>query len=252
MSSGQFPRSTLDSIQLKRTIRALYTAAAILSRIRPLWYARYMNHPVLRRLAFPLISKRVHLIEGLEHVPHRGPFIVASNHVSYLDPPILYAILARRVKQKIHFFTKREVINGLTPLVSMRWFGMIPVDQDQPTECLERARKFLERGKIVGIFPEARRNTDHALLKAKTGVARLALWTGAPVLPIGFFGPPAWTVREALKNFFGNHGEVQIHIGAPITFPHTSPELMTKDLLTTVTRTIMQRIAELSHKVYLY
>lgn len=211
-----------------------------------------MNHPLLRRLAFPLISKRAHLIEGLEHVPRHGPFIVASNHVSYLDPPILYAILVRRVKQKIHFLTKREVINGLTPLVSMRWFGMIPVDKDRPTACLEKARSLLERGKIVGIFPEATRNTERTLLKSKTGVARLALWTGAPVLPIGFFGPPAWTVREALKNFFANHEEVQIHIGAPIPFSKTPTEAMTKDLVTAVTRRIMQSIAQLSHKSYLY
>lgn len=211
-----------------------------------------MNHPLLRRIAFPFISKRAQTIAGLEHVPSQGPFIIASNHVSYLDPPILYAIFARRVRQKIHFLTKREIIKGLTPLVSMRWFGMIPVDDERPTECLEKAREYLERKKIVGIFPEGSRNTDRVLLKARTGVARLALWTGSPVLPVGFFGPPAWTVREALKNFFGNRGKVQIHIGAQLSFLKVSPEQLTKEMLNGVTRTIMERIALLSHKSYPY
>ncbi|MBI2426939.1 MAG: 1-acyl-sn-glycerol-3-phosphate acyltransferase, partial [Candidatus Kerfeldbacteria bacterium] len=173
-----------------------------------------MNHPILRRTVFPLTRLRVRFIEGFENLPKNGPLIVASNHVSYLDPPILTSLLVPTIKQKIHFLTKQSVVEGFGRLIGERWMGMIPVKIDQPAQSLDMAEQYLHANKIVGIFPESSRNTSRELYKGKTGVARLALRTGALVVPIGFEGPPGWTAKQAIANFLFGRERISIRIGA--------------------------------------
>lgn len=212
-----------------------------------------MNHPILRRTVFPLTRLRVRFIEGFENVPKGGSLIVASNHVSYLDPPILSSLLVPKLKRKIHFLTKQPVVEGFGRIVGERWMGMIPVKDDQPATSLETAERYLAEKKVVGIFPEAARNISRELFKGKTGVARLALRTGAPVLPIGFEGPPGWTAKQAITNFFFGRERLSIRIGAPLTFERFRGQgAETKETLEEVTRIIMQRIAELCGKTYPY
>ncbi|MDO4239498.1 1-acyl-sn-glycerol-3-phosphate acyltransferase [Micrococcus sp.] len=131
-------------------------------------------------------------ITGLENVPVNGPFILASNHLSFLDSVLLQALCPRPV----HFFAKAEYFTapGLSGRVQRRFFesvGSIPVqrgDQSASVAALEELVSLLEAGEGVGIYPEGTRSRDGRLYRGRTGVGWLALTTGAPVVPVGLRG----------------------------------------------------------------
>ena len=123
---------------------------------------------------------------------------------------------------------------------------MVGKNEDRPSECLPQLRQELEAGNPVGIFPEGMRNAAPYVLPGKTGVARLAHWTGAPVIPCGFQGPFTWTVVQAISASFSSSRNMALRIGEPLNFPKISEDQITKDLLTHTTRTIMARIGELA------
>lgn len=141
-------------------------------------------------------------IEGVQRVPVRGPVILASNHVSYLDPLIL-AYLADRRHRKIRFLAKAELFDkrGLAPL--LRQVRQIPVQRGSTSAAgsLESAVDALRRSECVAVFPEGTISLDLEPMAGKTGTARLAAVAGVPVTPVGLWGThrilfkgrkPAW------------------------------------------------------------
>jgi 1-acyl-sn-glycerol-3-phosphate acyltransferase len=126
-------------------------------------------------------------VQGLEHVPDRGPAIVAANHISFLDSVFLLAVLPRRIT----FVGKSEYMDDWKTRYLFPGVGMIPIDRsggDASRAALASAEKVLERGQLFGIFPEGTRSRSGLLYKGRTGVARLALKTGAPIIPAGIVG----------------------------------------------------------------
>src|SRR3954469_25671695 len=122
---------------------------------------------------------------GREHVPAEGPVIFAANHRSFLDPFII-ACMARR---PLYYVAKRELF--VKPLTA--WFlnslGAFPIDRGNADEdAMTAAREILERGDCVLIFPEGTRVRPGTLGAPKRGVGRLALETGAPVVPVAVIG----------------------------------------------------------------
>ncbi|MCK0116110.1 1-acyl-sn-glycerol-3-phosphate acyltransferase [Isoptericola sp. CG 20/1183] len=131
-------------------------------------------------------------VTGLHNVPRRGPVIIASNHLSFIDSIILPLVVPRHVTfiAKAEYWTGR----GLKGRVS-RWFfttmGHIPVDREDPRagqRSLEDALQVLQRGDAFGIYPEGTRSRDGRLQKGHTGVAWLALTGAAPVVPVALRG----------------------------------------------------------------
>lgn len=122
-------------------------------------------------------------LHGAEHVPTTGPVILASNHIGFLDGPLLAAFAPRPV----HALAKRELFAGpLSPF--LRAAGQIPVDRMHPDPAAVRScLAVLDRGGAVGIFPEGIRG-DGELGRIHGGAAYLALVTGAPVVPVTLFG----------------------------------------------------------------
>lgn len=122
-------------------------------------------------------------LHGTAHLPATGPVILASNHIGFLDGPLLAAFAPRPV----HALAKRELFAG--PLSSfLRAAGQIPVDRMHPDPAAVRScLAVLERGGVVGIFPEGARG-DGELHQIHGGAAYLALVTGAPVVPVTLFG----------------------------------------------------------------
>ena len=152
---------------------------------------------------------------GRENIPASGPVIFASNHRSFLDPFIV-GVLCRR---PVYYVAKSEIFKN--PLVA--WFvsslGAFPVRRGAgDPDMLATARAILERGDCLLIFPEGTRTRPGSLGRPKRGVGRLALETGAPVVPVALIGTEAvrkgWRIRPK---------KVRARIGRPLTFPQVDP-----------------------------
>jgi 1-acyl-sn-glycerol-3-phosphate acyltransferase len=128
-------------------------------------------------------------IEGAQTIPVRGPVILASNHVSYLDPLVL-AYLADRRHRKVRFLAKAELFDKglLGPL--LRSAGQIPVRRGSAdaASSLDAAVEALGRGECVTVFPEGTISLDLEPMAGKSGTARLAQASGIPVSPVGLWG----------------------------------------------------------------
>ena len=144
----------------------------------------------LRRVAVgpPLRAYLRLTVEGHEHVPATGPVIIASNHLSFVDSMVIPLAAGR----KVGFLGKAEYVTGTGAKgwADRLWFGefggMIPVDRDDPraaARSLELAEAHLRGGGAFGIYPEGTRSRDGRLYRGKPGVGRLAVATGAPVVP---------------------------------------------------------------------
>jgi 1-acyl-sn-glycerol-3-phosphate acyltransferase len=146
-------------------------------------------HSVVPPLAKLLWRPR---IRGLHHVPPTGPVILASNHLSFADSVVIPIVVPR----KVVFLAKSDYFTGtgVRGAVSRAWFGglgMLPVDRDDSAAAmasLDTALAVLGRGEAFGIYPEGTRSRDGRLYRGRTGVAHLALTSGAPVVPVGLVG----------------------------------------------------------------
>ena len=156
-------------------------------------------------------------IEGLHNIPESGPVIVASNHLSFADSMVIPIVVPR----KVVFLAKEDYFTGtgVKGALVRGWFegiGMVPVDRDDTRSALaslDIALDVLGRGEAFGIYPEGARSRDGRLYRGRTGVAHLALTSGAPVVPVGLIGterlqPVGATVPRLAR--------VTIRFGTPI------------------------------------
>jgi 1-acyl-sn-glycerol-3-phosphate acyltransferase len=143
-----------------------------------------LHNPALRAGARRLLARKYDVrVTGGEHVPRRGPFIVAANHIGWLDGPLMAIVLPRPV----HAWTKAEMFTGRTG-VFLRRSGQIPLDRfHADPAAVKSALRVLRAGNAVGVFPEGNRG-DGELRRFHRGAAYLALATGAPVVPVAFLG----------------------------------------------------------------
>jgi 1-acyl-sn-glycerol-3-phosphate acyltransferase len=144
----------------------------------------------LHRIVPPLLRAiwRPHLY-GLEHVPRTGPLILASNHQSFIDSVVIPAVTPRPVNflAKSDYFEGRGV-KGRLVRVWFETFGAMPVDRDGSMAALaslDTALSVLAAGGAFGIYPEGTRSRDGRLYRGRTGVAQLAVTSGAPIVPVG-------------------------------------------------------------------
>lgn len=158
-------------------------------------------------------------IEGQHHIPKKGPVILAGNHRAVVDSFFLVLMVRRRIT----FVAKSEYFAGTGVKGAMqRWFfggaGQVPIDRsgaDASRAALDTAIGILDKGGVWGIYPEGTRSPDGCLYKGKTGAIRVALETGAPVIPVVVHGgdavnPPGTRMWRFSK--------VRITVGEPIDF----------------------------------
>jgi 1-acyl-sn-glycerol-3-phosphate acyltransferase len=177
------------------------------------WLFKYVfMGPLLSLLGRPKV-------EGLEHVPHSGPMILASNHLAVADSFYLPLVVSRRIT----FLAKAEYFTG-TGLKGrfQRWFytaaGQVPIDRtdaDSAQSALITAERILNDGKLLGMYPEGTRSPDGRLYKGKTGLARLALESDVPVIPVAMIGT---NVVNPPGSKMWRFGRIQVKFGKPMDF----------------------------------
>jgi 1-acyl-sn-glycerol-3-phosphate acyltransferase len=193
---------------------------------------------LLRTAAEVLFRYRV---VGAELVPKGGGLIVAANHASYLDIPMLGCAMRRRVA----FLGRQDLfpVPGFRRLI--RWLGWIPIRHDRLSrEGFRKAIDMIKAGKVVTIYPEGGRSLDGKLRPGKHGIGVLVAETGCRVLPAYLGGtfdalpPQAKMIRPR---------PITVIFGAPLDFSADAARYSTKEFYRVVSRTVMTRIAELGN-----
>lgn len=184
--------------------------------------------------------------EGTEHVPEEGPAILASNHVSYLDHFLLPAV----VERPIYFISKAQHFDVPVQRWLFKHWGVIPLARGEGDDAaLRRAEQVLAEGDLFGIYPEGTRSRDGKLHKGHTGVARLALKAGVPIVPVGMIGTfEALPKGKRLPSF----SKCRIRIGEPLEFPDLHGQDGDRAVTRKVTDEVMQAIAALSGQEYVH
>ncbi len=177
-------------------------------------------------------------VKGGENLPEKGGYILASNHLSMLDPALAFAFLNRSdvtaLVAKKH--QKNPLIRPLINLVGGIWLNREEAD----TRAMRMALQYLKNGGILGISPEGTRSKTHALIRSKTGIAYLAEHTKVPILPVAIYG----TENAALKILTLQRPRITIHFGKPFYLPSLGRDHR-DSLLRQNTDEVMCRIAAL-------
>ena len=205
---------------------------------------RHVVRPLLRLIYRPVVA-------GLENVPMEGPVILASNHLSFVDSVVIPLVVPRRVTflAKAEYFTTPGV-KGWFQKKFFSGVGQVPIDRsgaNAAAGALSSARRILEQGELFGIYPEGTRSHDGKLYRGKTGVARLALETGVPVIPVAVVGTDV--VAPPGKKF-GSFTRPVVRFGPPLDFSRYEGLETDRFILRSATDEIMYEIMRLSGQEY--
>jgi 1-acyl-sn-glycerol-3-phosphate acyltransferase len=204
------------------------------------WIVKAIMTPILR------LGYRVR-VEGADRVPPHGPVILASNHRSFMDSLFLPLVIRRRVT----FVAKAEYFDDKRAAWFFRGVGQIPIRREGGSaseRALASATDVLEQGGVFGIYPEGTRTRDGYLHRGHTGVARLALRTGSPIVPVGMIGTDEIQPTDAkLPRLFRT---VRIRFGEPLALDRYARAADDRMALRHISDELMFEIAQLSGYQY--
>jgi 1-acyl-sn-glycerol-3-phosphate acyltransferase len=219
------------------------------------WLARRHRHGsarvaywILKAVLTPLLRLLYRVrVEGKENVPRQGPLILAANHRSFMDSLFLPLVIPRRVT----FVAKAEYFDSKKTAWFFRAVGQIPIRREGGSAsegALAAATGVLQDGQVFGIYPEGTRTRDGYLHRGHTGVARLALRTGAPVVPVGMIGTDEIQATDSkMPRLFRT---VTIRFGEPIRPEHYRGREDDSLVLRTITDEVMFEIRQISGYEY--
>ena len=204
---------------------------------------KFVSRAILAPLVRVLFRARV---EGKKNVPMDGPVILASNHLSFIDSVVITLLAPRTVSflAKDSYFTGKG-LKGAASRAFFRSIGAIPVTRgvgQAAQAALDSGLELLDEGKAFAIYPEGTRSLDGRLYRGRTGVAWLALKSGAPVVPVGLRGtdkvqpPGSNSIRFA---------KITIRFGQPLDLHHHG-KADSGRARRHATDEVMDKIAELS------
>jgi 1-acyl-sn-glycerol-3-phosphate acyltransferase len=188
--------------------------------------------------------------DGLENVPKKGPAIIAANHVSFLDSFFIPLVVKRR---KVTYLAKADYFKSWKTSWFFKSAGQISCERSggsKSQQSLEIALDVLKQGDLLGIYPEGTRSPDGRLYRGRTGIARLALAAGVPVIPTGLIGTDVVMPKEAKLPKFTGHTEVKVRFGKPLDFSRFAGRERDRFALRSVTDEIMYEIMQLSGQEY--
>lgn len=208
-----------------------------------------MAYRLLKSFLFPLLMLLFRpKVSGLRFVPSNGPVIIASNHLSFSDSIFMPLVVPRSVTflAKSEYFTSPG-IKGFVKKITFIALGQVPVDRTggkRSEAALLTGLKLLSQDACIGIYPEGTRSPDGRLYKGRTGIARMAIESGAPVIPVAMFNTaeiqPTGQVVPKVRR-------VEMVFGEPMYFTGDSTD---QAVLRAATNQIMEKIAELSKQEY--
>ncbi|MGZ5128772.1 MAG: lysophospholipid acyltransferase family protein [Actinomycetota bacterium] len=165
-------------------------------------------------------------IEGIEHVPRRGQVIVAPNHVSVLDGPLMVATVGTHRWRATRCLIAAEIFTGLTGWI-LRQARQIPIRRGSgDTGALDEAVEAILDGACAGVFPEGRvsDDADAGLQRIRSGLTRVAVPTGAPVVPVGIWGTQrVWAKAGVDRAALLRRPRLAIVFGPPIMPAGSTP-----------------------------
>ena len=187
-------------------------------------------------------------VKGLRNVPSKGPVIIASNHLSFSDSIFMPLVVPRKVTflAKSEYFTSPGP-KGLLKKLTFIALGQVPVDRSggrRSEAALITGLKVLAEGKCLGIYPEGTRSPDGRLYKGRSGIARLAIESGAPIIPVAMSNTDK---IQPTGKLIPNLHRVGMIFGEPMYFDGDSTDLV---YLREVTDLIMKKIQEMSGQEY--
>jgi 1-acyl-sn-glycerol-3-phosphate acyltransferase len=197
--------------------------------------------PLLMLLFRPKVS-------GLRHVPTTGPVIIASNHLSFSDSIFMPLVVPRKVTflAKSEYFTSPG-LKGFIKKLTFIALGQVPVDRSggkRSEAALITGLRVLNEGSCIGIYPEGTRSPDGRLYKGRTGIARMAIESGAAVVPVAMFNTAE---IQPTGQVVPNLRRVEMIFAEPMYFTGDSTD---QAVLREVTNKIMDVIAAISGQVY--
>ena len=205
-------------------------------------------YPVAKAILTPLFKRSWNFVlEGLDNVPSEGGAIICPNHTSVLDSFFVPVVLPRRVT----YVGKAEYMDDWKTRRLFPALGMIPIDREggnAAERALATAQRCLERGELFGIYPEGTRSRDGRLYRGHTGPARLALRTGAPIVPVGISG--AREVMPPDSRFPKLRQPVTIRFGEPITVDRYRARADDRMVLRQIIDEVMYEIRTLTGQEY--
>lgn len=182
-------------------------------------------------------------VEGVEHLPREGAFIVVSNHCSNLDPPILGWATGHQIGRVVHFMAKVEMRSW--PIIG--WLasqsGTYFIRRGEGDRAAQRfSTEALAEGRPIAIFVEGTRSRDGRLKAAKPGAALIAMRSGAPVVPVGIAG--SHRIFPG-RSRWPRPTRITVRIGAPFVLPRAEGRRIDREALAAGTDRIMAEIAAL-------
>ncbi len=189
------------------------------------------------KVAYPLFKPKLQDIAGVEHLPRKGGFIIAANHVDWLDGFYIAVAVGLHRRIPVYFLTKTN---------NYWWTTLALQIPAQPSAIVDQAVTHLRSDKVICNFPEGQRNPTKKLLPGRTGTVRMALQAGVPIVPFGIACSSGKNVAQSLLYLMSNNHAVRIRIGKPIRL--TPPGEMTSEFLTRAADRVMRAIAPLCGK----
>ena len=184
-------------------------------------------------------------VAGTENFPLEGPFLIASNHASHLDP----FLVGSQVPRQLRFFARRSLWSNRFNAWWLNQIEVIPVERDSAdVGAIKRVLLALKEDRAVILFPEGTRSPDGHLQKAKAGVGLMACKTGVPVVPCRVYGSFAAFSKGSSLPRFGT--PVTVVFGQPITAAEYDDPAAGKARYETAAQRIMDRIAALPEPHY--
>jgi 1-acyl-sn-glycerol-3-phosphate acyltransferase len=209
------------------------------------WLMKYVLLGPLLKLVFrPKVT-------GAEHIPATGGVVLASNHLAVADSFFLPLVVSRRVT----FLAKREYFTGTGIKGRLkRWFfagvGQVPIDRSSGAAAqaaLDTGVRLLTEGYMLGIYPEGTRSPDGRLYKGKTGLARMVLQAGVPVVPVAMEGTDK---ANPIGSKMWRPYPIRIRIGEPLDFSRYDGLAGDRFVERSITDEIMYALMELSGQEY--